>query len=117
MGPVLEVSALSGRLVRLEPLARRHAADLAIAAEEDRSTYRFTWVPRSSEIEEYLDSHFRAAIAANSFPSLRSASPMICRGMHVLLGPPSLARPIRTLRCGDRLHLARSFGTAHRDQH
>jgi N-acetyltransferase len=57
MSLVLGVSALSGRLVRLEPLSRRHAADLAIAAEEDRSAYRFTWVPRSYEIEEYLASH------------------------------------------------------------
>jgi RimJ/RimL family protein N-acetyltransferase len=59
MSLVLGVSALSGRLVRLEPLSRRHATDLAIAAEEDRSAYRFTLVPRSSEIEEYLDSHFQ----------------------------------------------------------
>jgi N-acetyltransferase len=59
MGLVLGVSALSGRLVRLEPLSRRHAADLAVAAEEDRSAYRFTWVPRGDEIEEYLDSHFQ----------------------------------------------------------
>lgn len=59
MSLVLGVSALSGRLVRLEPLSRRHAADLAIAAEEDRSAYRFTWVPRSSQMAEYLDSHFQ----------------------------------------------------------
>src|SRR5436309_16111270 len=36
-GPVLE-----GTLVRLEPLAHRHATDLAVAAEEDRSSYGFT---------------------------------------------------------------------------
>jgi N-acetyltransferase len=58
MSLVLGVSALSGRLVRLEPLSRRHAADLAIAAEEDRSAYRFTSVPRGAEIEQFLDSHF-----------------------------------------------------------
>jgi RimJ/RimL family protein N-acetyltransferase len=68
MSLVLGVSALSGRLVRLEPLSRRHAADLAIAAEEDRSTYRFTWVPRSSEIEEYLDSHFRRRQSGKFLP-------------------------------------------------
>ena len=56
MSLLFEVPALSGQLVRLEPLASRHAADLAIAAEEDRSAYGFTWVPRRHEIEEYL--HF-----------------------------------------------------------
>ena len=48
--PVLE-----GSIVRLEPLGRRHAADLAVAAEEDRSSYRFTWVPAASEVDAYLD--------------------------------------------------------------
>ena len=74
MGLVLGVSALSGRLVRLEPLSRRHTADLAIAAEEDRSAYRFTWVPRSSEIEVYLDSHFQRRQSGKSLcsnPTLR----------------------------------------------
>jgi RimJ/RimL family protein N-acetyltransferase len=68
MSLVLGVSALSGRLVRLEPLARRHAGDLAIAAEEDRSAYRFTWVPRSSEMNEYLDSHFQRRQSGNFLP-------------------------------------------------
>ncbi|WP_433454573.1 GNAT family N-acetyltransferase [Streptomyces sp. CA-142005] len=56
-GPVLE-----GGLVRLEPLDHRHAADLAASAEEDRSAYGFTWVPRAAEVEEYIDlQHARAA--------------------------------------------------------
>jgi RimJ/RimL family protein N-acetyltransferase len=56
-GPVLE-----GSLVRLEPLGHRHAADLAVAAEEDRSQYRFTWVPRAGEVHDYIDQqHERAA--------------------------------------------------------
>ena len=59
MRMALGVAGLSGQLVRLEPLSSRHAADLAVAAEEDRSTYRFTWVPRRSEIGTYLESHFR----------------------------------------------------------
>ena len=59
-GPVLE-----GALVRLEPLTRRHAADLAVAAEEDRSSYGFTWVPRGTEVERYLDEQLgRAATGA-----------------------------------------------------
>ncbi|MEH0418376.1 GNAT family N-acetyltransferase [Streptomyces sp. B21-083] len=56
-GPVLE-----GSLVRLEPLDHRHAPDLAAAAEEDRGSYRFTWVPRAAEVGEYIDAqHARAA--------------------------------------------------------
>lgn len=51
----LDAPVLDGRVVRLEPLERRHAADLAIAAEENRDSYRFTWVPRSEEVDEYLD--------------------------------------------------------------
>ena len=48
MDLLLGLPALQGRLVRLEPLAMDHAADLALAAEEDRITYGFTWVPRAS---------------------------------------------------------------------
>ncbi|MET8979021.1 GNAT family protein [Streptomyces sp. NPDC004539] len=46
---------LAGDFVRLEPLERRHAAELALAAEEDRETYDFTWVPRAEDIDRYLD--------------------------------------------------------------
>ncbi|UBU10320.1 GNAT family N-acetyltransferase [Nonomuraea gerenzanensis] len=49
-GPVLE-----GRLVRLEPLGHHHAADLAVAAEEDRGAYLFTWVPRAHQVGGYID--------------------------------------------------------------
>jgi N-acetyltransferase len=54
MGTLLDVPVLHGSLVRLEPLAMRHAPDLARAAEEDRSSYGFTVVPRASEVEAYL---------------------------------------------------------------
>ncbi|WP_433306546.1 GNAT family N-acetyltransferase [Actinoplanes sp. CA-030573] len=55
--PVLE-----GDRVRLEPLDRRHAAGLALAAEESRDAYRFTWVPRAEEVGDYIDQqHARAA--------------------------------------------------------
>ncbi|MFH9858406.1 GNAT family N-acetyltransferase [Streptomyces sp. NPDC017202] len=49
-GPVLE-----GALVRLEPLEHRHAAGLAEAAEENRGTYAYTWVPRAGEVGDYVD--------------------------------------------------------------
>jgi hypothetical protein len=50
----LDVPVLHGTSVRLEPLAMRHAPDLALAAEEDRSSYGFTVVPRAAEVEQYL---------------------------------------------------------------
>lgn len=56
-----DVPTLHGSLVRLEPLSVRHASDLAVAAEEDRSAYGFTWVPHGSEIDEYLGSRFERA--------------------------------------------------------
>jgi len=64
----IDVPALSGALVRLEPLAPRHAADLVVAAEEDRSAYGFTWVPCGPEIEEYLRSQFQRAEAGKMTP-------------------------------------------------
>lgn len=55
------VPALKGTRVRLEPLSPRHAADLAVAAEEDRSSYAWTRVPRSGEVDEYVAAHLRRA--------------------------------------------------------
>ncbi|HUR03768.1 MAG TPA: GNAT family protein [Nonomuraea sp.] len=54
----LDVPVLHGSSVRLEPLAMGHAPDLARAAEEDRSSYGFTLVPRATEIEDYLAAQF-----------------------------------------------------------
>ncbi|EST19095.1 hypothetical protein M878_43290 [Streptomyces roseochromogenus subsp. oscitans DS 12.976] len=54
--------------MRLEPLGHRHAADLAASAEEDRSVYRFTWVPRASEVEEYIDLQLARAAAGKLAP-------------------------------------------------
>jgi len=61
--PVLE-----GDLVRLEPLEHRHAADLAAAAEEDRSSYRFTWVPTADEVHDYIDAQLARAKAGTLMP-------------------------------------------------
>jgi RimJ/RimL family protein N-acetyltransferase len=63
VGPVLE-----GALVRLEPLARRHAPDLAAAAEEDRSSYAFTWVPAAAEVAGYLDAQLARAAEGRLAP-------------------------------------------------
>lgn len=62
-GPVLE-----GALVRLEPLDHRHAPDLAVAAEEDRSSYGFTWVPRAAEVEQYIDAQLDRAATGRLAP-------------------------------------------------
>jgi RimJ/RimL family protein N-acetyltransferase len=50
----LDVPVLRGSLVRLEPLTIEHAPDLARAAEEDRSSYAFTVVPRADEAKAYV---------------------------------------------------------------
>jgi RimJ/RimL family protein N-acetyltransferase len=68
MGPWRDVPVLQGDLVRLEPLSGRHAADLALAAEEDRSAYDFTWVPRGDEVEDYLHSQFQRAVEGKLIP-------------------------------------------------
>jgi N-acetyltransferase len=63
MSVPLDVPVLRGSLVRLEPLDMSHAADLALAAEEDRSAYAFTLVPRAEEVEAYLkDQRERAGL-------------------------------------------------------
>jgi len=55
-GPVLE-----GEAVRLEPLGHRHAADLALAAEEGRDSFGYTWVPRAAEVGGYIDAQLERA--------------------------------------------------------
>jgi len=62
-GPVLE-----GALVRLEPLERRHAAELAVAAEEQRGTYAFTWVPRADEVGDYIEAQLERAATGRLAP-------------------------------------------------
>ncbi|MEV0575669.1 GNAT family protein [Streptomyces sp. NPDC050392] len=68
MGFTLEGPVLEGSRVRLEPLGHRHARDLARAAEEDRGSYRFTWVPRAHEIGGYLDEQLARTTTGKLFP-------------------------------------------------
>jgi N-acetyltransferase len=63
-----DMPVLHGTLVRLEPLSVSHAADLAAAAEEDRSTYALTQVPRAWEVAEYLAAHFDRAKSGRMAP-------------------------------------------------
>jgi N-acetyltransferase len=64
----LTAPVLEGDLVRLEPLDHRHAADLAMAAEEDRTSYRFTWVPTAAEVGDYIDAQLTRAAAGTLAP-------------------------------------------------
>ena len=50
----LDVPPLPGSLVRIEPLSAAHVPDLAEAAEENRGSYGFTWVPRAAEVADYV---------------------------------------------------------------
>ncbi|MGV9451244.1 GNAT family N-acetyltransferase [Streptomyces sp. NPDC003635] len=68
-GPLLE-----GELVRLEPLERRHAAGLALAAEENRDSYAFTWVPGAAEAEEYVDAQLARAATGKLAPYAQIAT-------------------------------------------
>jgi RimJ/RimL family protein N-acetyltransferase len=64
----IEVPVLCGARVRLEPLSAAHAPDLAVAAEADRGTYDYTWVPRGWEIDAYVRSHLARADAGQMVP-------------------------------------------------
>ena len=116
MGLLPTTLTLEGTLVRLEPLSGRHEADLGDAAEEDRRTYDFTWVPRRSEIGEYLDSQSRRAESGKLLPfaqiRLRDERPVGCTAFW----DPRLAWPLRSMRRGDRVHVARGVCPGHRDQ-
>ncbi|MFE0652635.1 GNAT family N-acetyltransferase [Streptomyces sp. NPDC059534] len=61
MGFTLEGPLLEGAFVRLEPLGHHHATGLADAAEEERDSYGFTWVPRREEVEGYIDTQLGRA--------------------------------------------------------
>ncbi|WP_425840932.1 GNAT family N-acetyltransferase [Streptomyces fractus] len=67
MRPWLEVPALEGTLVALEPLSASHTDDLARAAEEHRGSYDFTLVPRGDQVGSYIESQF-ARVAQGLVP-------------------------------------------------
>jgi N-acetyltransferase len=72
MSQCFDVPALEGSLVRLEPLSFDHAPDLAMAAEEDRTSYAFTLVPRAADVSDYLQAQFaRAAHGLTPFAQIR----------------------------------------------
>jgi N-acetyltransferase len=68
LGFQLEGPVLAGALVRLEPLDHGHTADLAVAAEEHRGTYAYTWVPRAHEVGDYVDAQLARAATGRLAP-------------------------------------------------
>ncbi len=68
MSFTLQGPVLKGALVRLEPLERRDAAEPAVAAEEDRRTYAFTWAPRAPETDDHLDAQLAPAATGRLAP-------------------------------------------------
>ena len=54
--------------MRLEPLERRHAAGLALAAEENRDSYAFTWVPEAADTEAYVEAQLARAATGTLAP-------------------------------------------------
>jgi len=68
----LAVPPLSGSLVRLEPLSAAHVPDLTEAAEEDRASYGFTWVPRAAEVAGYVREQ-RERVGLTPFAQIRLA--------------------------------------------
>lgn len=54
VGVAFDVPVLEGARVQLVPLGPEHASDLAVAVEENRSTYGFTAVPRAHEVDGYI---------------------------------------------------------------
>ena len=68
MSLVLDIPVLRGDLVRLEALSLSHSPDLSVAAEEDRSTFGHTWVPRRSEVSQYIDRQMQQAESGKLIP-------------------------------------------------
>lgn len=74
MIPWFRIPVLEGSLVRLEPLSFSNKKDLAVAAEEDRSRYDFTLVPRAGEVGSYIAAQFeRAEQGLIPFAQIRQA--------------------------------------------
>jgi RimJ/RimL family protein N-acetyltransferase len=71
----LDVPLLHGSLARLEPLTMEHAPDLARAAEQDRSSYAFTMVPRADEAKAYVAAQ-RAREGVTPFAQVRQQDGM-----------------------------------------
>jgi RimJ/RimL family protein N-acetyltransferase len=88
---------LSGRLVRLEPLDRRHVPDLAAAAREDRERYAWTWVPTADTAAAYVEEQLATAATGRLLPYAQ-----ICLSSDRAVGVTAYWGP-RPIPGGDRL--------------
>ncbi len=69
MSPSYEAPELVGRLVRLEPMSIDHVEGLLAAANEDRTTYRYTKIPESSpEMTSYVTDLLRQRKLSEAIP-------------------------------------------------
>ncbi|HEX4092301.1 MAG TPA: GNAT family protein [Trebonia sp.] len=68
----LDVPPLSGSLVRIEPLSAGHVPDLIEAAEENRASYGFTWVPGADGVADYVREQ-QARVGLTPFAQIRLA--------------------------------------------
>lgn len=66
----IDAVVLKGSLVRLEPLDAGHVPGLMVAAEEDRSAYAWTLVPRAAEVAAYVAEQ-RARDGMTAFAQVR----------------------------------------------
>jgi N-acetyltransferase len=81
-GPI-DVPVLRGSLVRLEPLRHDHVPDLMLAAEEDRSAYAYTTVPRAAETAQYVaDQQTRAGLTPFAQVRIRDEVAVGCTSFH-----------------------------------
>ena len=70
---------LRGELVRLEPLTEAHVPGLALAAEEDRSAYGFTMVPRAAGTAAYVSAQLaRAEVTPFAQVRVADGAPVGC---------------------------------------
>jgi N-acetyltransferase len=108
----LNIGVLSGSLVRLEPLTMEHAADLAQAAEEDRSSYGFTLVPRGREAQEYVAAQLaRAGLTPFAQVRARDGKAVGCTAFWDLRPWPDRPDELRAVNIGFTWLAASAQGT------
>ena len=96
--PLLEVPELAGQRVRLAPLGEQHAAGLAAAAAEDRSSYGWTPVPDGpAEAATYVRELLAGRAAGEVLPLVQldagSGRPLGCTRYAQLRFLPGAALP------------------------
>jgi RimJ/RimL family protein N-acetyltransferase len=75
----IDARPLRGDLVRLEPLTEDHVPGLALAAEEDRSAYAYTMVPRAAETAAYVRARLaRAGVTPFAQVRVADGAPVGC---------------------------------------